>query len=113
MAPSSQARISDPVVGWMSAVFHFDPEPGSMPTHNGLRFYDTNRLKNRRSQPIGPDENQSIDRTEVQAAWRSSLQDGQLMPENQKLGIEPRPRFEPRCNKTEDEAHGVDHSVPI
>ncbi len=84
-----------------------------MPTQDGLRLYDTNRLKDRRAQPIGPDKNQSIDRTEVRPAWRSSSQDGQLMPENQNLDLKPRPRFEQRCNKTEDEAHSVDHSPQV
>ena len=84
-----------------------------MPTHDHLRLYDTNRLKYRRAQPISPDKNQLIDRSEVRPVWRSSPQDRQLMAENQKPGLEPCPRFELRCNKTEDEAHDVDHALQI
>jgi hypothetical protein len=43
----------------------------------------------------------------------AKAQDGQLRPENQNLGLESRPRFKRRCNKTEDEAHGVDHLLPV
>jgi hypothetical protein len=75
-------------------------------------LYDTNRVKNRRSQPIGPDKDQSIDRAEVRAAWRSPPQYGQLMAENQNLDLEPRPRFKQRCDNTDDEAYS-DHSLPV
>ena len=84
-----------------------------MPTQDGFGLYDANRIENRRAQPIGPDENQAIDRTEARPAWHSSPQDGQLMAENQNLDLEPRPRFEQRCNKAEDEAYRVDHSAQI
>jgi hypothetical protein len=35
------------------------------------------------------------------------------MAENPNLDLKPRPRFEQRCNKTEDEADGVDHSLQV
>jgi hypothetical protein len=54
------------------------------------------------------------------AAWRRTFsgmyrREGheQLMAENQNLDLEPRPRFEQRCNKAEDEAYRVDHSAQV
>jgi hypothetical protein len=39
-------------------------------------------------------------------------QDGKLMAENQNLNLESRPRFEQRCDKTDDEVYS-DHSRPV
>jgi hypothetical protein len=83
-----------------------------MPTRNRLGPYDTNRVKNQRAQPIGPDENQSIDRAEVRSAWGSSLQDGRLTAENQNLNLEPRRDLNVDATKPTSEANS-DHSLPV
>src|ERR1700730_9219563 len=54
----------------------------SMPTHHRLGSDDGYGIKNARAAPIKPDEQSTIDPTQMQSPWRALLQDIELMPQH-------------------------------
>ena len=65
-----------------------------MPAHNSLGPDNGYGVKNARTATIEPNEQGAIGPTQKQAAWRPLLQDIQLMPQHQDLGVQPPPRLE-------------------
>ena len=60
-----------------------------MPTHDRLGPDDGYGVKNARAATIQPDEQGTVDPTQMQSAWRALLQDIELMPQHQDFGFQP------------------------
>jgi hypothetical protein len=65
-----------------------------MPTDNGIRFNDRQRIANSGEQPIEKNEYQSINDTEGEPLWRAPPQDVDLLPQRPNLGLDRSPRPE-------------------
>ena len=77
-----------------------------MPTHNCLGPDDGYGSKNARAAPIKPDEQSTIDPTQMQSPWRALLQDIELMPQHQDFGFQLLSRLEEVAQHAdEQEAH--------
>jgi hypothetical protein len=75
-----------------------------MPTHNSLGPDDGYGVKNARTATIEPNEQGAVGPTQNQAAWRPLLQDIQLMPQHQDLGVQPPPHL--KQSHSADEKQG-------
>jgi hypothetical protein len=58
----------------------------AMPTDNRLRPDDGYGVKNARETAIEPNEQRTVNLTQMQTAWGAMLQDIELMPQNQNFG---------------------------
>jgi hypothetical protein len=58
-----------------------------MPTDNRLRPDDGYGVKNAREATIEPNEQGTVNATQMQTAWGAMLQDIELMPQNQNFGF--------------------------
>ena len=67
----------------------------SVPTHNRLRPHDGYGVKYARAATIKPNEQGTVGPTQMQSTWRASLQDIELMPQNQDFGCQPPSPLEP------------------
>ena len=65
-------RLPSPVSG----------ETHSMPAQDGLRPDDGNSVKDGRTAPIEPDEQSTVDPTQMRSTWRAMLQNIELMPQH-------------------------------
>ena len=63
----------------------------------------------RRKQAIKPDEEQSVGHRKLRLWGQSSTQDVHLMPQQDDLGFQPRPRLERRDQDVGDQAQELDH----
>jgi hypothetical protein len=65
--------------------------------------------QHRRKQAIEPDEEQSVGHRELRLWGQPSTQDSHLMPQQDDLGFQPRPRLEWRDQDVGDQAQELDH----
>src|SRR5262249_44643150 len=75
------------------------PSPASgkthaMPTQDGLGPNDGYGAKDARAATIQPDEESTIDPTQMRSAWRSRLPEVELMPQDHDRGLQLRSRLE-------------------
>src|SRR5216684_943850 len=61
----------------------------SMPTHDSLGPDDGYGVKNARAATIEPNEQGSVDPTQMQSMWRALLQNIELMPQDEDFGFQP------------------------
>ena len=73
-----------------------------MPTHDGLGSDDGDGVKDVRAATIEPDEQSTIGPTQMRSAWRSLLQDFELMPQDHDLGFQLRSRLEVVAQHTDE-----------
>ena len=62
----------------------------SMPTHDSLGPDDCNGVKNAKTATIKPNEQRTVDPTQMHSTWRALLQNIELMPQYQDFGFQPR-----------------------
>jgi len=76
-----------------------------MPTNNGVRLHDRQRIANFREQPIETNEYQAVDGAEGEFFWSSSPQNVYLLPQSPNLCLEccPRPDQIDNCPTNEPE----------
>src|SRR5665647_341823 len=61
------------------------PETRAMPTNNGVRLHDRQRIANFREQPIETNEYQAVDGAEGEFFWSSAPQNVYLLPQSPNL----------------------------
>src|SRR6516164_2326665 len=66
----------------------------SVPTHNRLRPHDGYSVKDARAATVEPNEQSTIDPTQMRPAWRSPLWEVELMPQDHDFGFQLRSRLE-------------------
>jgi hypothetical protein len=76
-----------------------------MPTHNSLGY----RVKNARTATIEPNEQGSVNPTQIQSAWPALLQNIELMPQYQVFGFQPPSRLEAVAQHADEEEANCDH----
>jgi len=65
-----------------------------MPTHDGLGPDDGYGVKNARTATIEPNEQGSVNPTQMQSMWRTLPQNIELMPQDQDFRFQPPSRLE-------------------
>src|SRR5215475_5774254 len=84
----------------------------AMPAHDSLGLDDAQGIQNARVATIEPDEQDAVDRTQMQSPVRRSLlQDVELMPQYQDFGFQPRPRLEEFAQHADEQEADRNHSA--
>src|SRR5260221_14179230 len=81
---TGRTRLPSPVSG----------ETHAMPTQDGVGPNDGDGAKDARAATIQPDEQSTIDPTQMRPAWRAPLQEVELIPQDHDLGFQLRSRLE-------------------
>jgi hypothetical protein len=82
-----------------------------MPPQHRCRLYDADCIQERGTQPIKPDEDQSVHGCEARPRRGGPSQHIQLVPENYNLALKPSPRLEQRDQEVRYQPQASDHSV--
>jgi hypothetical protein len=78
---------------------------------NRLRPDDGYDVNNAREAAIEPNEQRTVNPTQIQSAWGAMLQDSELMPQNQDFGLQPLPRFEAVAQQADQKAGNCNHTT--
>jgi hypothetical protein len=82
-----------------------------MPTHDGLGSDDGDGVKDVRAATMEPDEQSTVSPTQMRSAWRSLLQDIELMPQHQVLGFQLLSRLEPVAQHADKQEADCNHAA--
>ena len=82
-----------------------------MPTQDGLGPNDGYGAKDARAATIQPDEQSTIDPTQMRSPWRTLLQDIELMPQNQELGFQLLSRLEAVAQHADEQEADCNHAA--
>jgi hypothetical protein len=82
-----------------------------MPTQDGLGPDDGYSVKDARAATIEPNEQSTIGPTQMRSAWRSLLQDIELMPQYHDLGFQLRSRLEAVAQDADEQEADCDHAA--
>ena len=82
-----------------------------MPTDNSLGPDDGYGVENARVATIEPNEQGSVDPTQMQPAWRALLQPIELMPQYQVSGFQPAPRLEAVAQDADEKEDNCNHAT--
>jgi len=82
-----------------------------MPPQHRCRLHDADRIQERGTQPIKPNEDQSVHGCEPKSRWSGPSQHIQLVPENHHLGLKPSPGLEQRDQEVRYQPQASDHSI--
>src|SRR5665647_820051 len=85
------------------------PETRAMPTNNGVRLHDRQRIANFREQPIETNEYQAVDGAEGEFFWSSSPQNVYLLPQSPNLCLECCPRPDQIDNRPTNQPEKIPH----
>ena len=80
-----------------------------MPTNNGVRLHDRQRIANFREQPIETNEYQAVDGAEGEFFWSSSPQNVYLLPQSPNLCLECCPRPDQIDNRPTNKPEKIPH----
>jgi hypothetical protein len=80
-----------------------------MPTNNGVRLYDRQRIANFREQPIETNEYQAVDGAEGEFFWSSSPQNVYLLSQSPNLCLECCPRPDQIDNRPTNKPEKIPH----
>src|SRR5450631_11362 len=80
-----------------------------MPTNNGVRLHDRQRIANFREQPIETNEYQAVDGAEREFFWSSSPQNVYLLPQSPNLCLECCPRPDQIDNRPTNKPEKIPH----
>jgi hypothetical protein len=80
-----------------------------MPTNNGVRLHDRQRIANFREQPIETNEYQAVDGAEGELFWSSSPQNVYLLPQSPNLCLECCPRPDQIDNRPTNKPEKIPH----
>src|SRR5450759_1935020 len=80
-----------------------------MPTNNGVRLHDRQRIANFREQPIETNEYQAVDGAEGEFFWSSSPQNVYLLPQSPNLCLECCPRPDQIDNRPTNQPEKIPH----
>jgi hypothetical protein len=82
-----------------------------MPTQDGLGPDDGYSVKDARAATIEPNEQSTIGPTQMRSAWRSLLQDIELMPQYHDLGFQLRSRLEAVAQHADEQEANCNHAA--
>ena len=82
-----------------------------MPPQDGLWSDDGYGVKDARATTIQPDEQNTIDPTQMWSPWRTLLQDIELMPQNQELGFQLLSRLEAVAQHADEQEADCNHAA--
>jgi hypothetical protein len=82
-----------------------------MPTQDGLGPDDGYGVKDARAATIEPNEQSTIGPTQMRSAWRSLLQDIDLMPQYHDLGFQLRSRLEAIAQRADEQGANCNHAA--
>ena len=81
----------------------------SMPTHDSLWPDDGYGVKNAKTATIEPNEQGSVNPTQMQSMWRALPQNIELMPQDQVFGFQPPSRLEAVAQHTDEKEANCNH----
>jgi hypothetical protein len=82
-----------------------------MPTQNGLGSDHSYGAKDARAATIEPNEQSTIGPTQMRSAWRSLLQDIELMPQYHDLGFQLLSRLEVVAQHVDEQEADCNHAA--
>ena len=85
----------------------------SMPTHDSLGPDDRCGVKNARTATIEPNEQSTVGPTQMRSTWRSLLQDIELMPQHQDLGLQLLSRLDAVAQHADEQEADRDHEATM
>jgi hypothetical protein len=84
-----------------------------VPTDNGVRLHNRQRIASVRKKPIEANKNQSVDGAEGLFLWSSSPQHVYLLPQHPNFSLERCPRPKQICDHPNNEPGKISHPVPV
>jgi hypothetical protein len=85
------------------------PEAAAVPAHQRLRFEDHRGLEQGREQAVKADEDQPVGAPQPDPPRRRSLQDEELLPQEEDLGLTSRVRSAQRCEHRAEVLENINH----
>jgi hypothetical protein len=82
-----------------------------MPAQHGLRPDDGYGVKDGRTATIEPDEQSTIDPSQMRSTWRALLQNIELMPQRQNLGLQLLSRLEAVTQQADEQEPQRNHAA--
>ena len=82
-----------------------------MPTYDGLGPDDSYAVEDARAPAIEPDEQSAVGPTQMRSAWRSLLQDIELMPQYHDLGFQLLSRLETVAQHSDEQEADCNHAA--
>jgi len=88
-------------------------EASTAPAHDRVRPDDSDRIQYARPKPIKQDEQQSVQRPQVDALRRRAAQDDELLSKDEDLGLKPGARPEQQEQRTQQRLERLDHRASV
>ena len=96
--------LADP---WSATAYEAKPMRCQRTTVSGLTMVVASRMRGQ----IEPNEQGTVDPTQMQSAWYALLQDIELMPQYQDCGVQPPERLEAVAQHAEKEEGNCNHAM--